>query len=316
MGFTAAAEVAAPAVADILGSSFAGDAAFTLGADAAAGGAIDLGAGGGTALSSDLASLAAGDSTGGALALADTSGGTGLTTGAGATGLTDGTGIGLVAPATATGLTDATGAAIMAPAATSAAETLAGGATTGAGLSLGDILSGAKTGAQIIGGLGKMAGGVAGLTSGANVSPQRADPFAQYRSGLAAQLNQLLTSPQTVTTTPGYQFNLAQGLQAQQAQQASQGRLVSGGALLQSQQYGQQLASETYQQQLQNLASLSGAYQSPATGTGAVQNTALGNTANMFGGIGAIAQGLGVATGMSPLDTLYSNYNKSSPAMG
>jgi hypothetical protein len=191
--------------------------------------------------------------------------------------------------------------------------TVSNAAASGSG-GLQNLLGYAKTGSQIIGGLGKVAGGIAGLTSGGKVNPQQADPFSQYRSGLASQLNNLLQDPNTVTSTPGYQFNLSQGLQAQQAQQAAQGRLVSGGALLQGQQYGQQLASQTYQQQLANLASLSGATQSPGTGATAQQNVGLSNTANLFGGINSIAQGLGVASGLSPLDTLYSNYNKSSPS--
>jgi len=182
-----------------------------------------------------------------------------------------------------------------------------------AGTSLGDILGYAKTGAQIIGGLGKAAGGIGALQAGKKVGQLQADPFAQYRPGLAAQLNQLLTSPQTVTQTPGYQFNLSQGLQGLQAQQAAQGRLVSGGALLQGQQYGQQLASQTYQQQLANLASLSGATQSPGTGATAQAGLYGGQLGGILGGAQAIAQGLGVATGQSPLDSLYANYNKSSP---
>jgi hypothetical protein len=190
------------------------------------------------------------------------------------------------------------------------------GVTQGA-TSLSGLLGTAKTGAQIIGGLGQIAGGVNTALTGQKVGQlaQRADPFSQYRPALASQLNQLLQDPNTVTTTPGYQFNLSQGLQGLQAQQAAQGRLVSGGALLQGQQYGQQLASQTYQQQLANLASLSGATQSPSTGTTAQANLLSGQVGGGLGGAQAIAQGLGVLTGQSPLDTLYMNYNKSSPAV-
>lgn len=202
-----------------------------------------------------------------------------------------------------------------AAAAQEAAQTGAYNIPATAPSSLSDILGYAKTGAQIVGGLGKIAGGIGSMQAGQKVGGLQADPFAQYRPGLASQLNQLLTSPQTVTQTPGYQFNLSQGLQGLQAQQAAQGRLVSGGALLQGQQFGQQLAGQTYQQQLQNLASLSGATQSPASGAGAQAGLISGQLGGQLGGLQSIAQGLGVATGMSPLDTLYSNYNKSSPSV-
>jgi hypothetical protein len=175
------------------------------------------------------------------------------------------------------------------------------------------LLGTAKSAGQLIGGIGQI-GQAAQLLSGAGkVSPQQADPFAQYRSGLAAQLNQLLQNPNTVTTTPGYQFNLSQGLQGLQAQQAAQGRLVSGGALLQGQQYGQQLASQTYQQQLQNLASLSGATQSPATGATTQQQLGLGNVGSTALGLQQL--GAGAAGVLNPLATLYSQYNTPSPSV-
>jgi hypothetical protein len=185
----------------------------------------------------------------------------------------------------------------------------------GGGTSLGDILKTASSGAGIIGGLAKMAGGVGSVVAGqqAGQYAKQADPFAQYRSGYAAQLSNLLSNPQTVTTTPGYQFNLAQGLQGLQAQQAAQGRLVSGGALIQGQQYGQQLASQGYQQQLQNLAALSGATQSPATGATAQAGLTAGQLGGVLGGAQSIAGGLGQV--LNPLATLYSQYNNPSPSV-
>ena len=182
---------------------------------------------------------------------------------------------------------------------------------SGGGLS--NLLGYAKTGAQIVGGVGKLAGGIMGLNN-ANQMKQyagQADPFAQYRPGYAAQLQNLMSNPQSVTQTPGYQFNLAQGLQGLQAQQAAQGRLVSGGALLQGQQFGQQLASQTYNQQLQTLAGLSGASQSPAAGATAQGNLMASNLGSTYGGWQSIAGGLGQIS--NPLATLYSNYNNPSP---
>jgi hypothetical protein len=183
---------------------------------------------------------------------------------------------------------------------------------SGAG-GLGDLLGYAKTGAQIVGGVGKLAGGIMSLQAGKQMGQyaRQADPFAQYRPGYAAQLQNLMSNPQSVTQTPGYQFNLAQGLQGLQAQQAAQGRLVSGGALLQGQQFGQQLASQTYNQQLQTLAGLSGANQSPASGAAAQAGLTASNLGSTYGGWQSIAGGLGQVS--NPLATLYSNYNNPSP---
>jgi hypothetical protein len=176
---------------------------------------------------------------------------------------------------------------------------------------IGDILGYAKTGAQIIGGVGKLAGGFGTLNANKAVAPGFADPYAQYRPGNAATLQNLLNNPNTVSETPGYQFNLSQGLQAQSARQASQGRLVSGGALLESNAFGQNLASQTYNQQVDTLARLSGAYQSPATGANAMQGVAFGNAGAGNYAYNSIGGGIGqVGTGLL---NLYENYNKPSP---
>jgi hypothetical protein len=183
--------------------------------------------------------------------------------------------------------------------------------TSSGGFGIGDILKTAQSGAGIVGGLAKMAGGFGALNAGKVVSPGMADPYAQYRPGNAAQLQNLLNNPNSVAQTPGYQFNLSQGLQAQQAQQAAQGRLVSGGALLQSQNFGQSLANQTYNQQLDTLARLSGAYQAPAAGAGAMQGIGFGNAGSTGLAYNALGGGIGqVGTGLL---NLYENYNKPSP---
>lgn len=177
--------------------------------------------------------------------------------------------------------------------------------------SVANLVKYATTGSQLIGGLGKMFGGAQALSSGRQVQPGQADPFSAYRPQYAAQLQNLMNNPNSVTQTPGYQFNLSQGLQGLQAQQAAQGRLVSGGALLQGQQFGQNLAQQSYQDQLKTLMALSGASQSPAAGASAMQNTAFGNVGSTALGYGAIAGGLGQV--VNPLATLYANFNNPSP---
>jgi len=181
----------------------------------------------------------------------------------------------------------------------------------GTSTTLGNILGYAKTAAPIVGGISKLMGGYQAAQAGRQVQPGQADPFSPYRSQYAAQLSSLMNDPNTVTQTPGYQFNLAQGLQGLQAQQAAQGRLVSGGALIQGQQFGQQLASQSYNDQLKTLMALSGANQSPATGAAAMQSVGASNLGSTYGGWQSIAGGLGQIA--NPLATLYSNYNNPSP---
>jgi len=176
---------------------------------------------------------------------------------------------------------------------------------------LGNILGYAKTAAPIVGGISKLMGGYQAIQAGKQVNPNQADPFSPYRSQYAGQLQNLMNNPNSVTQTPGYQFNLAQGLQGLQAQQAAQGRLVSGGALIQGQQFGQQLASQSYNDQLKTLMTLSGANQSPATGAAAMQSVGASNLGSTYGGWQSIAGGLGQIA--NPLATLYSNYNNPSP---
>ena len=184
----------------------------------------------------------------------------------------------------------------------------------GVGTTLGDLAGYAKTGAQLIGGIGQLGQAASILGGGGRTKPGVADPYAQYRSQAAGQLQNLLANPNTITSTPGYQFNLQQGMQAQQAQQAAQGRLVSGGGLLQAQQFGQQYAQSSLTQQENLLATLSGANQAPAGAAQAQQGI-------NFGQLGAGALGLqqlagGTANVLNPLQTLYSQYNQPSPSVG
>jgi hypothetical protein len=177
--------------------------------------------------------------------------------------------------------------------------------------SIANLVKYASTGSQLIGGLGKMFGGAQALANGRQVQPGQADPFSAYRPQYAAQLQNLMSNPNSVTQTPGYQFNLSQGLQGLQAQQAAQGRLVSGGALLQGQQFGQNLAQQSYTDQLKTLMALSGASQSPGVGATAMSNIGASNLGSTLGGWQAIAGGAGQV--VNPLATLYANFNNPSP---
>lgn len=183
----------------------------------------------------------------------------------------------------------------------------------GMGGTLGQLAGYAKTGAQLIGGIGQLGQAASLLGGGGQTKPGVADPYAAYRPQAAAQLQNLLSNPSTITSTPGYQFNLQQGLQAQQAQQAAQGRLVSGGGLLQANQFGQQYATSSLQQQQNLLATLSGANQAPAGAAQAQQGINFGQVGAGVLGLQQLASGAGNV--LNPLATLYAQYNNPSPSV-
>lgn len=109
-----------------------------------------------------------------------------------------------------------------------------------------------------------------------------------------------LTTPvnaQNLTTTPGYQFDLAQGTKALQNQLSASGGQNSGAALKAAQQFGTGLANTTYDSQVQANAlqnsNITNELNSQVTpGVGAATNTANLNTAaGNISAAGTLAQG-------------------------
>ncbi len=89
-----------------------------------------------------------------------------------------------------------------------------------------------------------------------------------------------------LANTPGYQFQLGQGLDAIQRSASSQGMLGSGRLLQALSDYGQGMASQTYGDTLSRLASLAGAGQQAATSlAGASQQTGR-NVGQLYQGLG------------------------------
>lgn len=84
------------------------------------------------------------------------------------------------------------------------------------------------------------------------------DPYINANQQAIPLLNANLPSytaqfnPTNLASTPGYQFQLQQGLKANQNSQTARGLGVSGPAIQAGDQYAQGLASTTYNQQLQN----------------------------------------------------------------
>lgn len=110
-------------------------------------------------------------------------------------------------------------------------------------------------------------------------------------SGLVPQLNAAeanypsFTAPtaQQAAATPGYQFTLGQGEGAVQNSAAARGGLLSGNTLTAEQQYGQGLASTTYQQAYNN------AQQQYQQGYNQFQNTQA-NTFNRYANLAGVGQ--------------------------
>lgn len=131
-----------------------------------------------------------------------------------------------------------------------------------------------------------------GGSSGAQQAAGAADPFASQRGQYQDMLSQLIKNPSSVTSTPGYQFQLQQGLNAVQGSAAAGGMLNSGNTLTALTKYGEDYASTQYNNQALLLAQLAGAnVGSPGTAGQILQNQnqqnqqAAGAFGNAVGGL-------------------------------
>lgn len=104
--------------------------------------------------------------------------------------------------------------------------------------------------------LSSSSGGGGGGASGAAGA---ADPFAGQRAQYQQQLSDLMKNPSSITSDPGYQFQLKSGLDAVNGAMASAGYLNSGNRMTALQQEGQNFASTSLQNKELFLAQLAGA---------------------------------------------------------
>ena len=111
---------------------------------------------------------------------------------------------------------------------------------------------------------------------------QQQNPWAQYQPAMGAGLMQILSDPSMITQTPGYQFAYDQGLQALGAKHASSGNRYSGRALTEAMQYGQGLASQMYNQEVNRYASYAGATTPNVGGIETAQNQSALNQQESF----------------------------------
>ena len=164
-----------------------------------------------------------------------------------------------------------------------------------------DYLNAAKTAQSA----GSVLSGIAGLgskplpTIAPTTAQVQADPWSRYRSGYGDMLNALMLNPALTMTTPGYQFQLQQGLNAMQAGQAARGQTQSGGALAAQQVYGQNYAMNAFNNLANMYAGMGGAGQSGTSGIQSLlsaqqqQNAAIQQAQNaQMANLGTIAGGL------------------------
>ena len=104
-----------------------------------------------------------------------------------------------------------------------------------------------------------------------NDARQQADPWSQYRTGAASQLNQLMNNPNMVYGMPGYQFSQEQGAKEITRARAATGNLASGNTLASLNQFGQQNAQNWWNQYVSTLGQQAG-----------VTNASLGVQANQY----------------------------------
>jgi hypothetical protein len=138
---------------------------------------------------------------------------------------------------------------------------------------------------------------------------ETANPFAAHRGKYAARLNKLYSDPSSVEDIPGYKFQMEQGTKAIGRSAAARGGRLGGGVMQELQKYGQGLASQYRQQEIQNLSMLSGA----TMGFGGGQYGA-GAGQQEWGGIqeaaGTIGHALGYGGGDKPTLPIGSQYTR------
>jgi hypothetical protein len=182
----------------------------------------------------------------------------------------------------------------------------------------------AVAGAAVSGGIGLAGSSMASGKAGAGaaqaqqaLAQQRNDLLPYTQAGyptLQAQQDLLglngpdaaATAMQNFQTSPGYQFQLQQGLRGVDAGAAAKGMLRSGATLKQEETYGQGLANQDFSNYYNRLMGISTLGENAAAGGASTANTAgalaqgAGNTqASIYGNL---ASGLG-----NQANTLFSN---------
>jgi hypothetical protein len=166
------------------------------------------------------------------------------------------------------------------------------------------IVGGVAAAAPAISGLVGAGTAIAGAVSGSNTAGKTQgqvnnlyQPYNQAGIGALNQINTLLSPGNNVLSTlqaqPGYQAGFDQGMVGQERAQAAAGTLNSGGTLKASTRYGQDYATNQYQNILNNLYKVAGLgenslgpladnYASGNASQNAALNQGIGGVASLF----------------------------------
>jgi hypothetical protein len=166
--------------------------------------------------------------------------------------------------------------------------------------------------AAVAGGLAAGAVGVAGSSllgggsSGAQNAANAADPFASQRGQYQTMLSNLINNPSSITSQPGYQFELQQSQNAVEGSAAANGMVNSGNVLQALSTNSQGFAAQQLNNQELLLAQLSGAnVGSPGTAGQILQGQ---NTANQ-----AAVSSLGSTVGQAVTQGFNSGFSGGDP---
>lgn len=121
---------------------------------------------------------------------------------------------------------------------------------------------------------------------------QTADPFGRYRDPFAQRLMGLYQNPWAISDTPGYQFRLAQGLEGIDRNASAKGLMGSGNRLMELMRYGQDYASQEFDNEISRLSGLAGATMGSPGEAAQLQLLAGNMDANRFGNVLGNVQGV------------------------
>lgn len=149
---------------------------------------------------------------------------------------------------------------------------------------------------SMFGDIGSLVGNVQGMQGASKIGSflNNAGSEQQYTPGYAQQLNQLMSNPSSITSTPGFQFGMNQAESQVQHGLAAQG-LIGGGTMAGTMaNTGAAYAGQQLSQQEQLLSQLSGANFNPAQmadAMGTNNQSKANSTSSAIGDVGGLALG-------------------------
>ena len=142
-----------------------------------------------------------------------------------------------------------------------------------------------------------LVGGIADYTQAGIASQAEGQSGTQFgeQQQYAGMLNNLISDPSSITSTPGYQFNFNQGADAVSREMGAAGLGGSGNEGIALTQYGQQYATSALTQQEQLLGQLSGL--TTTSSNSSLLGTASSANNNSFNQTGQLLASLGYMSG-------------------